>query len=138
MHHGLAIHKPPYIGRETAEGLLDLEKPPGVIDGGAYFLPMADNPRVAQERGHLLLVIARHLCWIEMRKGKAILFPLPQHGVPTQSCLGSFQEKALEQAPVVMDGHSPFAVVIIDVILFGEIHPRTPAVTTLFLHQVLS
>src|SRR5438552_6635167 len=45
MHHRLAINKPPQIGSDTAEGLLDLEKPPGIMDGGTYFLPMADNPR---------------------------------------------------------------------------------------------
>jgi hypothetical protein len=30
MHNRLAINKPPQIGRETAKGFLDLEKPLGV------------------------------------------------------------------------------------------------------------
>lgn len=38
-HNRPAINKPPHIGGETAECLLDLEKPPGVIDCGKYFLP---------------------------------------------------------------------------------------------------
>ena len=66
------------------------------------------------------------------------MVPLAQHGVPTQPCLGGFQDKELEQAPVIMSGHSPFSVVIIDVIPFGEINPRTPVATNLFLHQLLS
>jgi hypothetical protein len=37
-----------------------------------------------------------------------------------------------------VNGHSPFAVVIIDVIPFGKINPRTPAATLVFLHQFLS
>jgi hypothetical protein len=75
---------------------------------------------------------------IKVIKRDAIMFPLAQHGVPTQPCLGSFQDEELEQAPVIVNGHSPFAVVIIDVILFGEINPRTTAATNLFLHRFLS
>jgi uridine kinase len=41
-------------------------------------------------------------------------------------------------APVIVNGHTPFAVVIIDVIPFGEINPRTPVATLVFLHQFLS
>jgi hypothetical protein len=40
--------------------------------------------------------------------------------------LSGFQDKELEQAPVIVDGDSPFPVVIVEIISFGEINPRTP------------
>jgi hypothetical protein len=75
---------------------------------------------------------------VKVVKGEAIVFPLAQHGVPTQSCLGGFQREELKQTLVVMNGHGPFSVMILDVISFGEINPWAPVAACACVHEFLS
>src|SRR5688500_11045968 len=98
MHNWLAINKLPQIGSETAECLLDLEKPPGRIDGRQHVLSIADNTTIAQEGCHVLLIISSDFFGIQVSKRAAILCPLAQRCVPTRPCWGSFQDEGLEQA----------------------------------------
>jgi hypothetical protein len=58
------------------------------------------------------LIIPGDLPGIKPVKDLPEVFPLPQDGPPAQPCLESLQDKKLEEEPVIVDGKSPFLVVV--------------------------
>src|SRR5262249_16317770 len=60
---------------------------------------------------------------IEIVESDPVVFPLSQDSVPAQPSLGSLQDQKLEQRAIIMQRHTPFAIVIFDRKLIGS--PRT-------------
>ena len=82
MDDGFAIDKAPDVAVEAAEVILDIEKAPGVIDGGKQLLSVADNARILEQFAQLSFAIPGYLFRVEIGKGFSIPFPLAQNDVP--------------------------------------------------------
>ena len=73
---------------------------------------MPHDARVAHQPLHVRVGEARQLLDIEVGKSRAECLALVQDGEPRQAGLEAFQADLLEQAAVVGDRESPFAVVV--------------------------
>src|ERR1700704_5301914 len=76
------IYEAPLIRVEAAEPRLYVEKRPGVLDRRFDLRPVADDPRICQQRSDLALVVARALPWIEPVERAAVGVPLAQDRAP--------------------------------------------------------
>src|SRR6185295_17901585 len=81
------------------------------------------------------LVVARDFNRIESAERLAISFTLVEYRGPGKTRLGAFQDKELEQDPVVMLRDAPFLVVIVNV---ERVAARRPLAACLFVHCPLS
>ena len=126
--YGCAVDEVPDIVIEGAEFLPDLDKRPGVSDGGTDLEFVPDDGGVFQQAAYPALVIVRHFGEIEIIKCLPVGWAFFQHRNPAQSGLGAFQHQEFEQLPVVMQRRAPLLVVIATV----KFIPHCPAATDRF------
>src|SRR6185369_7564983 len=93
---------------------LQLTKSVRIRNGGIDLQPIANYPRVVQQRRDLSFVVTRDLRRIETVERLAIVVTFAQDCFPTQSGLCAFENQKLKQTRVVVNGHAPFLVVIGD------------------------
>src|SRR5690606_36351138 len=95
-----------------------------VIDDGFDLAAMTDDPRVVEQPRDVAFGVARHTVEIEAMKGRAEVLALVEDGEPAQTRLKTLETQLLEQAAIVVDGESPFGIVI--TLVFGRGRaPRT-------------
>ena len=75
-------------------------------------LAIANNRGVHAQRRRIFITHFRNTGNIEIMKGAPVPRTLAKHDVPAQSRLCAFKGQHLEQVPVVMNGNSPFGVMI--------------------------
>jgi hypothetical protein len=110
----------PDPGVEAAELLLDGEERPGVGDGSGDLEPVADDSGVGEQQRGLFGAIAGDGRGVELSEGRAIPLALFEDGLPTETCLGAFEDEQLEESAVVMDRYAPLLVVVADQRLPGS------------------
>src|SRR5262245_55040197 len=114
IHFGLSTDKAPRVYIKTAELLLNCEKRPSVAYGRLDFLPVSNDPWIEQQLLNAFVGISRHFVGIVLAESAAIAFTLVQDDRPAQSGLRPLQNEELEMFNVVVDRHSPFAIVIFE------------------------
>ena len=57
---------------------------------------------------------SRHDGGIKVGESPSVMGTLPQDRVPTESCLGPFEDEKLKPAAVIVDRNSPLLVVVLD------------------------
>src|SRR5208282_4134401 len=112
---GLSTDEAPDVGVKAAEFLLHSEKGLRVLDGGGELEPVAHDAGVGKERPDFTGVVTRDLPGIEVVEGTAVVGTLVQNGGPTQASLSAFENQELEEGPIVMAGHPPLLIVVLDV-----------------------
>src|SRR5664280_2657802 len=80
--------------------------------GPAHLQPVADDARVGQQGGDLVLVVADDASRVEPVERGAIILTLGQDGRPRQAGLGPLQDQHLEEVGVVVGRHAPLLVVV--------------------------
>src|SRR6185369_6747986 len=110
----LAVDEAPDVSVETAKLALHFAKTVRVRNGGIDLQPVANYPRVVQQRRDLSFVVTRDFRRIETVERLAIVVTFAQDCFPTQSGLCAFENQKLKQTRVVVNGHAPFLVVIGD------------------------
>src|SRR3989304_7251833 len=128
MNDRFTADKAPDVGVEPTELFLDCQESFRVIDGGENFCRVADDSGVMKQGIDLPLAVSGHFLGIEIGESFSISLALAQHGVPAQPRLGRFQGKKLEDHAVVVDGHAPLFVVVVDVVLIVRRDPRAATV----------
>src|SRR6266702_2731594 len=104
-----------------------------VRDGGVDLEAIADNPGVLDQGGATLGVEAGNLLGVEGCERFSVVGAFVKNGGPRKTGLGSLESEHFEEVAVVVDGNTPFLVVILDV--FGVVEPRRPGATFLFGHR---
>src|SRR5260370_15904650 len=114
VEFGSSIDESPAIGVKTSELCLNGEKRPPVAYRRFNFHPVSNDHRIQCELPNSSLGISRHLFRIELAEGATITLPLFEHNRPTESRLRSLEHEKLKVFAVIVDGHTPFAVVILE------------------------
>src|SRR5207247_322632 len=109
----------PHIAIERPELLLHGEKGARIRDRGLDLLAIADDARVIQQARDAAPVESRDRLGIEARERSAVALALAQDRDPGEACLCGLEHQELEQLAVVVQRHSPFAVVVFDVDWLG-------------------
>lgn len=112
---GLAVDESPKILVEGAEFLLDCKKAVGVGDGGGDFEAVFDDAVEVVEFGLFGFGEFGNFGGVEVGESLAVTFAFIENGGPRKTGLGTFEDEEFEEGTVVMDRHTPFLVVIIDV-----------------------
>ena len=105
----------PDVSVEAAEFLLHSEKGLGIDDGGPDLQAIAHDAGIGQQSSYSRRPVASDASSIEAIEGAAIIFALIENGGPAKSRLRAFQNEQLEQLTVVMQRHTPLAIVVGDV-----------------------
>ncbi len=84
----------------------------GVVDGGFDFAAVADDGGVVEEAGYVPGGEAGDFGVIELAEGAAETFALVEDGEPTEAGLKAFEAELFKEAVIVVDGESPFGVVV--------------------------
>src|SRR6202171_5163126 len=126
VEFGSSIDQPPAIGIKTPELFLNCEKRPRVAYRSFDFHPVPNDCRIQCELLNSFLGIPRHSPRIELAEGMAISFPLFEHDRPTQPGLCRFEHKELKVFSVIVDWHTPFAIVILEHQRIVRADPGTP------------
>src|SRR5262249_23717288 len=100
---------------ETAEILLHRQECLGILDGGFDLQAIADDPRIGEQCLNLLRTVPGNQGGIKLVEGFSITGALLQDRFPTEAGLGTLQHQELEEATVVVDRHTPFGVVVLDI-----------------------
>src|SRR5882762_5596645 len=125
------VHEAPQVCVERAEFPPDFEERARVADRRFDLEAVAHDSGIGHQSPHVACAEARDLCRVEPGEGPAIIVALVEDRRPRESRLCAFEDQELEQAPVVVDRHSPFLVVIAEVLLapqgpgataFGVVH----------------
>lgn len=111
---------------KAAEFALNFQERPGVCDGSVYFQPIANNSRIGEQLGDLLIAVFRDLFRVEAVKSLTEVFALFEYRYPRQARLHTLEYQHLEQLAVVMLGATPFVVMVGDVNRIGT-RPFTAA-----------
>src|SRR5437762_11206310 len=86
----------------------------GISDGALEFPAVADDGGGVHQSRERSVPKTSDPLWNEVLEGVAIGLPLAQNRHPAQPRLSAFEHQEFEQQAVIMDGHAPFAVVVID------------------------
>src|SRR5208282_536712 len=105
VHSRFAPDKLPDIAIERAELLLHRQKCFGVLYGGSYLQPVADDPLIAQQPLRLPPVVTGDFLRVKAVKDGAIVFAFLQNRVPAEAGLRALQYQELEQRAVVVLRH---------------------------------
>ena len=122
-----AFDKAPDVVGKGSEFRFHFEKAAGVVDRCGDFPAVSDQAAVVHQIFDLSLVELRHFFRIELSKCVSVVFSSLENRIPAETGLGGFESQKLEDRPVVENGNSPFAIVVFDVIRFGEIDPFAAA-----------
>src|SRR5690606_8792976 len=87
-----------------------------IVYGRADLAGMADDAGVGEQLFNVGFTEARDALEVEALEGLAEILALAQDGEPGQARLKPFQAQLLEQAPVVRDRPSPFAVMVTQIV----------------------
>ncbi len=100
-----------------------------VLNRRRNFQTVAYDSRVRKQLSHATPVITRDALDIEVIEHLAIPRAFAQHGFPTQPRLRSLENHHLEKRAVVVNGHTPLFIVILN----GNftLRPRTPSARVL-------
>jgi hypothetical protein len=107
-----AADEAPDVLVETAELLLHRQDRAGVGHGGGNLQPVADDAGIGEQLGLPASIVASDLGGIEVVERQAVGVAFAEDGVPAQARLRTFQDQEFEQAPIVVQRHAPFVVVI--------------------------
>ena len=113
--YGLTADESPNVRVETAEFVLHLQEPAGILDGRLHFQPVTHYPWVGQQSLDIGRFEAGHDSRVEAGERPAVAFPLLEDGQPAETGLRSLQHQEFEEQSIIMDRHSPLAVVVGDV-----------------------
>jgi hypothetical protein len=105
----------PEVGVEAAEFLLHCPKGAGVPDGGGDLEAVAHNAGVGEQPPDLSWTVSGHHLRIEAVKSPPVVVAFVQDGGPTQAGLGALKDEELEERAVIVSGHAPFMVMVLDV-----------------------
>src|SRR5581483_5133617 len=97
VDYGPSLDEPPDVVSKRWELCLNLQKRPGIADGGGDLEAVANDARVDQQLFDLSLAVAGDSFGIKAIEGTAKILALRQDSLPTQSRLGSFQYQEFEQ-----------------------------------------
>ena len=115
-----SVDETPDVAVEAAELLLHGQERAGVVDGRVDLQPIPDDPAVGQQALHLACTVAGHGLRIEAVECAAIALPPTKNRQPAQTRLRALEHQHLEEAPVIVQRHSPLLVVIRDVERVGR------------------
>lgn len=110
----------PAVGIKGAEFGLNLKKRFRIADGGADLPLVSNDVFVLHEAAHIAGLKLGDFLRVEVVEGFSVAVAALENGEPAQSGLGSFQNEVFEEDSVVVDGASPFLIVIGDVDRVGE------------------
>src|SRR5690242_1009176 len=113
--HGFAVDETPQVAVERAEFLLHREERARVRDRRVDLEPVADDAGIREQLPRTRRVEARDLLGIESGEHLAVVLALVQHGLPAESGLRALEHEHLEQMPVLVLGHAPLAIVVLEV-----------------------
>jgi hypothetical protein len=105
---------------------LNREKRSRVADSRFDFHPVSNDRRIRSECLDSILRVSRHLPRIELAEGAAIAFPFLEHDRPTEPRLRRFEHEEFEVLAIVMNRHTPFAIVILQHRRIVAADPGTP------------
>ncbi len=126
MALGLAPHETPDVVVEAAKGRLKLEKRPRIGDGCGDLEPVADDAGIQQQLLDAGWREAGDLHRIEIDKRPPVAFPPVQDRGPGQARLGALENQKLELLAIIVDGHTPFPVVVLEVDGADALRPGAP------------
>src|SRR5216683_48372 len=116
----MPVHEAPKVGVERAEFPPDFEERTRVAYRRFDLEAVAHDSGVGHQSVHVAGAEARDLCGVEPGEGSAVIVALVEDRRPGKSRLRAFEDQELEQPPVVVDRHSPFLVVIAEVLLAAQ------------------
>ena len=112
--HRLPAGELPDVRVEAAEFALHRKKRPRVRNGGGDFQPVANDARIGEQGAHFLRVVLRDFRGVEAVEDFAVALALPQDRFPAEPRLRALEDQEFEEHAVVVDGHTPFFVVVAD------------------------
>jgi hypothetical protein len=113
VENGSPADESPAVVIEAAELFLHHEKGARVADCRLDFQAVADDAIELQQSVDLVPAVTRHSARIKTREGGSIARPPLEDGGPAQAGLGALEEEELEMVAVVVNGHTPFHVMIL-------------------------
>jgi len=112
IHARLPADKLPEKLVERAEFVLHLEEGPGVFHCRAHLEAITHQSGVLQKHANLARVVSGDHFRIESIKRKAIGVTFAEDNFPTQPGLMTLEDQKLKKLPVVMQGRTPFLVMV--------------------------
>ena len=106
--------KAPNVGVKATELFLNGAKSFGVLDRADNLEPITDNAGIAKKTFDSCRGEARYSRRIKIGKCIAIGLALFENRLPAETSLRTLECQKLEKNPVVVDGHTPFGIVIRD------------------------
>ena len=111
---GFSIDEAPAVGIEASELLLDGEKLARIAHRCRDLQPISNDRRVLRQCLNPLVGVARNLLRIEAAESATVAFALLEHDRPAQPRLRRFEHQKLEMLAIIVNGHAPFAIVILE------------------------
>ena len=112
VHFRSTTHEGPNIGVESSKFLLNFQERLRVAHGGFDLQSVSDYAGIQHQFLDSCPSKSGNDGRIEVAERFPVIFALVQNGLPAQSCLRAFENQKLEKCPVIMNGHSPFLVVV--------------------------
>ncbi len=119
---GSVAHKFPDRLIERPELVLDRKKSPSVGNGGFNLEPIANDPGIPEKRRFFSGVEFGHLSRIKFGKRPTIPFATQKDNRPGQPRLRPFQDQHFKMSAIIVDGNTPFFIMIGDEVRFCS-HP---------------
>jgi len=113
VHLRPSVDKPPAIRVERAELALNVEKRPRAQNSPFDFHAVSNDRRIRHQSLNTRFRESRDFLRIEPAERTPIAFSLFQHDRPAESRLCGFEQKKLEVRAIVVDRHTPFAIVMV-------------------------
>jgi hypothetical protein len=112
VHQRFSSGKLPDVGIKRAGFFLNFKKNLRIPDGSPDFGPVTDNAGIAEQAVIIFFGVGGNLHRVKIIERPAKTLSSVQYGFPAQAGLKGIEHKELEEFSIVMNGHSPFSVVV--------------------------
>ncbi len=121
---GSAVYELPQVAIKGSKFRTHIQNPLGVGNRRLNLESVSDDAYVFEQGVHLAFIVTGNYGGVEPIERAPIIGPFFQDRKPAQPRLGAFKDQKFEKRNIVMNGHSPFVIVIVDVERIGS-HPST-------------
>jgi hypothetical protein len=111
----LPTREPPDIAVKTAIFRLDRKKRAGIADSSFNLEPVANNAWIGEQLINFARIIRSNFAWIKGIERLTVVGTLSQYGQPAQAGLSSFQHEKFEEPAIIMQRHTPLAIMVSEV-----------------------
>lgn len=117
------IHKPPDVITKASELFLYGNESLCIGYGGPNFRFVANYLWIGKQLLNFLFGEPGYFLHFKVGEGFTIAFPFFEDGTPAETCLRTFQGQKLKLLPVIPHRHTPFPVVVLDILFKSAFTP---------------